>query len=255
MGSEDTKVLDLVSMMGEQLLRNGADIARVQETMTIVGKAYHKENIDVYAVSNGIFVTMRHENETRCTQVKYVPIQAPDLGRVAAVNQLSREISHGKWSVDEALKCMKDIAGMKGLSFWGQMAAYAIASSSFCYLFGGSIADSLAAVPVGIILCLFQYLMRRCRISKMMQTIFSSGVVTLTGMLTAAVVHIFYPPLSVDKMIIGGLIILVPGMPLTTSVRDFFNGDYLSGTIRMIDALLVAVCMAIGVGMIYLILY
>ena len=77
----------------------------------------------------------------------------------------------------------------------------------------------------------------------------------MTGMLTAAVVHIFYPPLSMDKMIIGGLIILVPGMPLTTSVRDFFNGDYLSGTIRMIDALLVAVCMAIGVGMIYLILY
>ena len=55
MGSEDTKVLDLVSMMGEQLLRNGADIARVQETMTIVGKAYHKENIDVYAVSQWYF--------------------------------------------------------------------------------------------------------------------------------------------------------------------------------------------------------
>ena len=36
MGSEDTKVLDLVSMMGEQLLRNGADIARVQETMKSV---------------------------------------------------------------------------------------------------------------------------------------------------------------------------------------------------------------------------
>lgn len=31
------------------------------------------------------------------------------------------------------------------------------------------------------------------------------------------------------KMIIGGLIILVPGVPFTTSIRDFFNGDYLSG--------------------------
>lgn len=57
--------------------------------------------------------------------------------------------------------------------------------------------------------------------------------------------------LNMDKIIIGGLIILVPGIPFTTSIRDFFNGDYLSGTIRMIDALIVAVCMAIGVGVVY----
>ena len=52
-------------------------------------------------------------------------------------------------------------------------------------------------------------------------------------------------------IVTGGLIILVPGVPFTTSIRDFFNGDYLSGTIRLIDALLVAFCMAVGVGFIY----
>ena len=63
------------------------------------------------------------------------------------------------------------------------------------------------------------------------------------------------PQIDMDKIIIGGLIILVPGMPFTTSIRDFFNGDYLSGTIRLIDALLVAVCMAIGVGIVYTLVY
>ena len=38
------------------------------------------------------------------------------------------------------------------------------------------------------------------------------------------------------------------GVPLTTAVRDFFNADYLSGTIRLIDAVLVASCIALGVG-------
>ncbi|MFQ7747543.1 MAG: threonine/serine exporter family protein, partial [Eubacteriales bacterium] len=41
-----------------------------------------------------------------------------------------------------------------------------------------------------------------------------------------------------------------PGVALTTSIRDFFNGDYLSGTIRMIDAVLVGGCIAVGVGVV-----
>ena len=67
---EGRKVLDLISMMGENLLMNGAEIARVQDTMTMVGRAFDKEAVDVFAISNGIFVTMHHKDQTRCTQVK-----------------------------------------------------------------------------------------------------------------------------------------------------------------------------------------
>ena len=66
---------------------------------------------------------------------------------------------------------------------------------------------------------------------------------------------LLFAGLNRDSITIGGLIILVPGVPLTTSIRDFFNGDYLSGTIRLIDALLVAICMAIGVGVVYRVFY
>ena len=55
---------------------------------------------------------------------------------------------------------------------------------------------------------------------------------------------------NIDKVIIGSIIRLVPGVALTTSIRDFFNGDYLSGTIRMIDAVLVGGCIAVGVGVV-----
>ena len=40
---------------------------------------------------------------------------------------------------------------------------------------------------------------------------------------------------------------LVPGIVFTTSIRDFYNGDYLSGTIHLIDALLTALCIAVGI--------
>ena len=55
-------------------------------------------------------------------------------------------------------------------------------------------------------------------------------------------------PILQDKIVIGDIMPLVPGIALTTSIRDFFNGDYLSGTIHIIDAVLTAFSMAVGVG-------
>ena len=51
-----------------------------------------------------------------------------------------------------------------------------------------------------------------------------------------------------NHIVIGSIIPLVPGVSLTTSVREFFNGDYVSGTIHLVDALLTAICIALGVG-------
>ena len=50
-------------------------------------------------------------------------------------------------------------------------------------------------------------------------------------------------------MIIGSMMPLVPGVAFTVAIRDAADGDYISGTVRMIDALLVFICIAIGVGM------
>ena len=44
--------------------------------------------------------------------------------------------------------------------------------------------------------------------------------------------------------------ILTPGIAFTMGIRDFVQGDYLSGTIRMIDALLIAASIAIGTGLV-----
>lgn len=241
------KVLDLVSAMGETLLLNGAEIARVQTTMEMVAAAYHNEEIDVFAISNGIFVTLRQEDKTRCTQVKHVPLSGANLGKVAMINQLSREIVEQHLSLDSALERMHHILETPSIPFWLEMAACGVGAASFCYLFGGNFQDSLAAIPVGLLLCFCQRFIRRGKLSKMIQTVLESSIVTLSGLLIARLL----PGINMDKIVIGGLIILVPGVPFTSSIRDFFNGDYLSGTIRLIDALLTAVCMAIGVGIVY----
>jgi len=51
-----------------------------------------------------------------------------------------------------------------------------------------------------------------------------------------------------DKIIVGALLPLYPGVTLTNAVRDFISGDLLSGTLRMVEGLLIAAALANGVG-------
>ena len=80
--------------------------------------------------------------------------------------------------------------------------------------------------------------------TKFITNILGSGIVTFLSLivLSAGI------PILQDKVVIGDIMPLVPGIALTTSIRDFFNGDYLSGAIHMIDAILTAFSIAVGVG-------
>ena len=54
---------------------------------------------------------------------------------------------------------------------------------------------------------------------------------------------------SINFMIIGSIMPLIPGVAFTNAIRDIADGDYISGSVRMLDALLVFFSIAIGVGM------
>ena len=57
------------------------------------------------------------------------------------------------------------------------------------------------------------------------------------------------PATSADVMIISSIMSLVPGVAFTTSIRDILNGDYASGSARMLEAIVVALGIASGVGL------
>ena len=56
---------------------------------------------------------------------------------------------------------------------------------------------------------------------------------------------------NLDQIVIGSIIPLVPGVAFTNAIRDIADEHYIAGTVRMIDALLVFFCIAMGVGLVY----
>ena len=51
---------------------------------------------------------------------------------------------------------------------------------------------------------------------------------------------------NIDKIIIGNIMLLIPGIPLTNSLRDLINGDIISGLLGLLESLLKAAAVALG---------
>lgn len=247
---ENNSILELSFQMGETLLRNGAEISRVQETMERVAQAYHVERFNVYVLTNAIFAVGMEQGQERSVELRHVPSTTTHLGRICAVNQLSREIAQGCYTVEEAFQVLKNAQDIPYSPLPLATLACGVGSACFSYLFGGDGFDALTAFFCGLALELFLYWVGKHNMSKFLTNLSASALVTSLGalLLLCGLGH------DMDMIIIGSIIRLVPGVALTTSIRDFFHGDYLSGAIRMLDAVLVGGCIAMGVGVVVRIL-
>ena len=241
------RVMRLCMETGRMLLRDGGEIFRVQETMERMAKAYGAEDFHVYVITNGLFASVGVEGGAN-GDVRDVPANRVHLGRLTAINALSRDIEAGNVSIDDAFQRLAEIRALPYLSAGRRIVACGVGAACFAYLFGGTPADAVAALAAGLLLQAFILVLERHSVNKIIYNILAAGLVALVSILCTQVCGVFGLVLNMDKIIIGGIIPLVPGMALTTAIRDFAGGDYLSGTIRMIDALLVAGSIAIGVG-------
>jgi uncharacterized membrane protein YjjP (DUF1212 family) len=214
--------------------------------MERVARAYGIAEYDVYVLSNAIFANAVENGEHIESKLKFVPGASVHLGRVDAINQLSREIADGKHTVSEAAARLQEITQIPYTRPLALILSCGVGSACFSYLFGGTVWDALAALLCGFVLQIFLNLLDRKGASKFVTNLASSALVALCAVL----LYRIGLGNDLDKIIIGSIIRLVPGIALTTSIRDFLGGDYLSGTIRMIDAFLIGGCIAIGVGVV-----
>lgn len=242
--SSEKEIVELALQAGHLLLENGAEISRVEDTMERICSHYGVQSANEFVIGNGIFMTAGSGNGNVFAKVEYIPVSRTHLDKVAAVNQLSREIAEGKYTVPQAMEELTKIRNMSGKRKIVRYFASAVGSAAFCYLFGGSIRDSLIAFMAGFLLYIFILNVSDAHLSKIVGNIAGSALVTIIS----GVMYLIGIGEHLNFIIIGSIMPLVPGVAFTNAIRDVAGGDYISGYVRMLDALIMFFCIAIGVG-------
>ena len=240
--STSSEILHQILNMGEMLLNAGAEIKRVEQTINRLGKAYGAERMDVFAITSSIVVTMSFPDGTEITQTRRIEQPAgTDLSRLERLNALSRRCCEDGMLIQELAEEMDRIQN-ETVSIWYVYVGSVIGAAAFSVFFGGAVQDGIAAGVFALFICLCQNVLSTFCPNRVIFNLLCSLAAGIGIYGVTAVIPVFHA----DKIIIGDIMLLIPGIAMTNAVKDMLVGDTIAGTMRLLESLLWAGALAGG---------
>ena len=239
---EPDQLLTCALDIGEQMLISGAEIGRVEDTVRHICTSYGCRRTDVFTITSSIVVTIEDRERKTFTQTRRITATHTDLTRLHRLNALSRSICNSTPDYATVQQLLLEACVHKGYPLWMDALASALVAGSFAVFFGGHWSDGLISALLGFCLNFFLYWLRKARMNQIFTNVVASFFMCFAAIaLTRAGLG-----KDVNQIIIGNIMLLIPGIALTNSLRDMISGDIMSGMLRFFDAVLVAAAIAAG---------
>jgi uncharacterized membrane protein YjjP (DUF1212 family) len=237
-------ILKLAVFAGKIILENGGETYRTEDTITrmLENKV---DIVETFVTPTGIFASVEVDGKI-LTIVRRVKKRIIDLNKVALVNDFSRRFAKEKGNnidCNKYIKELNDIDKKKKYNYYFRITSAGIAAAASGMMIGNKLYDF---IPTFITAILLQALVAYFEKLK-----FSTFIINILGGSFVSVFAILFSKMgigSLDGIIIGSIMTLVPGVTLTNAVRDAISGDFLSGVSRGIEAVVAAISIAVGVG-------
>lgn len=241
--SDADSIVDIALSMGEALLHAGSDVHRVEDTMSRVCAAYGCARSDVFVIPSMITAAVSLADGSTANGMRRVGHTYNHLTRLEEINSLSREICAAPLPADEVKRRLAEIRARRPIPEWLCYVGGLLATGSFTLFFGGSWRDGLCASLIGLLMILAErHPVLRLTVNDLGRTSITSFFAGLLAVLSVAVglgQH-------VDMVIVGTIMLEIPGLSMGNAIRDLLCGDLISGLLRFCQSLLCALVMALS---------
>jgi len=237
-------LLDVTVELGYQLAMNGAETFRIEDSIVRIFRAYGI-SAEAFAIPNCLHVSIETTDGTPMTRMRRIGQHGNDLDAVERFSNLSRRICAEVPTPETAYQWLTEAKNTRRkYSLSIRLLGHFLGAFGFSILFGGNIIDALCGGICGISIALVNLLMDRFNANLFFKTISASFIMAIA----AYIMDHFQICTHVDSVIIGALMILVPGLIFTNAMRDIIYGDTNSGINRIVQVFLIAAAIALGTG-------
>lgn len=237
-------ILDIALDAGSQVLQNGGETYRTEETMTSIASSLGARDASAFVTPTVAMLTCVDQQHRSHTRIQRISQRTINLGRIARINELSRRLAARGTAANlaQAEALLLRIKNAPVHHPLGVVVATAVSSFCFSLLFNGSLKEALVAFAVGGLMRLVLFLTGSLGLSSFINTVtgglvisFLSGLAVLAGLLPSA-----------GTVSIAVLMSLVPGLAIVNAIRDIIAGDLVAGSARVLDAFVIAAALSIG---------
>ena len=151
------RIVQEILNIGEELLKSGAEIFRVEDSLYRMCRSYGFVRSDVYASQINIQMTVETPEGEIITQIRYIEMTSPHYDKLDQLNDLSRYVCANTPKQAEIQERYEKIAKSKVLAFPLMMLAQIVSGTSFAIFFGGGRNDAIVAVFASAAMALTGY--------------------------------------------------------------------------------------------------
>lgn len=228
--------------VGESMVFAGAEIGRVEDTLTRMAKAYGAQKVDIFALTSIIFLTVKFEDDITITQQRRTFAGGQtNFVKIDQLNALSRRCCQNTLSPEDLKREIAKINENK-INKFSTYVGSVLAAAGFAVFFEGTLLDAVVSGLFAVVICLISDFLS----PRMPNKVFYYFITSLLVGSAICLVAKYCPVLSADIIIIGDIMVLVPGVAMTTSVKNILIGDTLSAVVRFAECLVWTCALAGG---------
>lgn len=223
------------------LHRYGTPAHRLETTMDMVMARLGLQG-EFFALPTSIFAAFGRPEAHRTSMMRGETGDV-NLEKLSRLDNLAEEIILGRRTITAAMEELEAITTASNrFGTASIIVGTALGSGIACRMFGGGWREIAAATAIGLVIgALAPHFTRheyRRRIFDVAAALIASALAVLAG--------VFFPPFSVFIATMGGLILLFPGMRLTTAMTEIASGHVVSGAARLTSAVMAFIAIAFG---------
>jgi uncharacterized membrane protein YjjP (DUF1212 family) len=241
-------ILILALFAGEIMMKSGAEIYRVEDTITRICRACQIPYVECFATTTGIFLSIDSGNRDgdMHTFIKRIHRISIDLDKISRINEFSRLFTSTDLSVEAGFERLKAIERGAPYGLALNIFAALIIGAPLCLSFGGGLIDAFFCALISALAYLTSLGTERLQLNRFISVFLGCAGCAL---LSVAAFELGLT-LTLSPVIIASITMFLPGVAITNAARDLLAGDMLAGTARVAEALITAIAIAGGVGVV-----
>lgn len=237
-----SKLLQAILDIAEEMLVCGAEVERVEDSIERMCDAYGCTRTNAFIITSNIQVTFEDPNGDIITQIRRIVRNDVNFDRLDYLNDLSRHICAEKPELPKLIEKYEEVMNRKQLPRWVEYLGAIMVASGFTVFFGGNLIDGAYAAVLAVVITFVNKFLSRYEKNAMAMVFIASIAAGFTAVLPSALGMFIH----IDKVMIGGIMLLIPGIAMTNSIRDMLTGDIGTGLLRLANSLLLAAAIACG---------
>ena len=235
-------LLQTILDVGEEMVVAGAEVSRVEDSVERMCEAYDMTRVNVFIIVSNLQVTVETPEGRILTQIRRIVRNDVNFDRIDYLNDLSRTICADKPDVEEMKRLLEEVMNRPQQSRLLGIIGSICTASGFTIFFNGSVMDGVAAAVMAVVIVFFNKLIG----AREKNMIALSFIVSMIAGLCAIALVRMHIGENVNVIMMGGIMLLIPGIAMTNAVRDMLTGDTASGLLRLANSLLIAASIACG---------